>query len=633
MASLLRKLVSPKKQSSSANNADSREQKKNGHFLSGSLAPLFYEHPIRPTNDEFEYHHGGGQGGQSSHNTGRQRSHRDFSLFDGGREEVNDYYEQTHHSSGTHLNGMNGSPTSWTSGPLPMLALDRQRQHGHSRNSSRVPSKQYEPNDYFPNASNLNLYSTPQSQHKTTKCFTPSTSSRERHPINVNNGVGSTEYMSIDGVNGNGNGGNRPASTNAYTEIPHYFDPQAEGDMPLEDWTSLPPASAHRHRSVSPKKAPSAPLPTAITRTRSKSPTKRRRQITTNTHDYLNSQCKIEGCSAAIIVDDTRFLVCKHQLSHASNFFRTLFIDHRAFPITGVEQVSLNEYTVVVSGLRYPPSTVQFQWFLESCVPSPVLKDITEETLETCMRLSKRFQAKGLEVRCQKFICDNVHTREPVMAMCWLNWVLKHRFDKRCLEACLPCVARLSLVELEAHRPMITEKVIADILAMKLRTTYQQTSIAFQTIHQMDHFQVEVEKCPRCHRQRDQGRVRVYANPCQKLLGCERCMPNFASCELGRHLRGTDLLAFYQCDHGLWPFNEKTEDCFCQTELYKAQLHLSRARLATESKESPSRQASPGSEEEFNGIDNEKRRRSKSKSKSPPKFLKKMLNATIDNAP
>ena len=208
-------------------------------------------------------------------------------------------------------------------------------------------------------------------------------------------------------------------------------------------------------------------------------------------------------------------MVCKHQLSHASNFFRTLFIDHRAFPISGVEQISLNEYTVVVSGLRYPPPGTQFRWFLESAIPCPILKDITEETLETCMRLSKRFQAKGLEVRCQKFIIEHVEMKPPVMALCWLNWILKHKFDKKCLEACLPTVARLSLSELESHRKMLTEKIIADLLGMKLRTCYQQASIAFQTIHQMDHFQVDVEKCPRCNRIKEQGRIRLYANPCQ----------------------------------------------------------------------------------------------------------------------
>jgi hypothetical protein len=113
--------------------------------------------------------------------------------------------------------------------------------------------------------------------------------------------------------------------------------------------------------------------------------------------------------------------VCKHQLAHVSEFFRTLFLNNRALPQNGVKQLAVNEYTIVVSSLRYPPQEVQFQWFLECTVPSPVLRDISGETglffykfsfldevLETCMRLSKRFSAKGLEVRCAKFIKDNV---------------------------------------------------------------------------------------------------------------------------------------------------------------------------------------------------------------------------------
>ena len=64
-------------------------------------------------------------------------------------------------------------------------------------------------------------------------------------------------------------------------------------------------------------------------------------------------------------------------------------------------------------------------------------------------------------------------------------------------------------MELEGHRKMITEKIMADLLAMKLRATYLQAGAVFQTIHNMDHFQINVEKCPRCNRQKDQGRVRV----------------------------------------------------------------------------------------------------------------------------
>jgi hypothetical protein len=78
-------------------------------------------------------------------------------------------------------------------------------------------------------------------------------------------------------------------------------------------------------------------------------------------------------------------------------------------------------------------------------------------------------------------------------ALCWLNWVFKHRFDKTVREKCLPVVARLPLIQLEKHRQMVpgiiinnnyrltifnsnltTENVYSDILAMKLRTSYNQ---------------------------------------------------------------------------------------------------------------------------------------------------------------
>lgn len=52
-------------------------------------------------------------------------------------------------------------------------------------------------------------------------------------------------------------------------------------------------------------------------------------------------------------------------------------------------------------------------------------------------------------------------------------------------------------------------------MAMKLRVVYGQAANAFRTIHKMDHFHVEIEKCPRCGRQKEQGRVRLLANPCQ----------------------------------------------------------------------------------------------------------------------
>ncbi|KAL3083060.1 hypothetical protein niasHS_010862 [Heterodera schachtii] len=298
---------------------------------------------------------------------------------------------------------------------------------------------------------------------------------------------------------------------------------------------------------------------------RSQSPAKK---TAAKTKDYLLAQCHLEGCSATILVEDTRFLVCKHQLSHASDFFRSLFLNTRALPLEGVRQIQADEYVIQVSSLRHPPQSLQFQWFLETSVPSPILRDVSDELLETCMRLCKRFAARGLEMRCTRFIQQNVEAKPPMMALCWLNWAFKHRFHRAVQEACLPVVARLSLQSLEKHRQMVPEAVFSDILVMKLRTVYQQASGTFHTIHRMDHFHVEMEKCPRCGRQREQGRVRVQVSPCHKLIGCELCMRDFV-CEL-EGSSSADLQAYWQCEHGIWPLSERTECCRCQLPLYRA---------------------------------------------------------------
>jgi hypothetical protein len=45
-------------------------------------------------------------------------------------------------------------------------------------------------------------------------------------------------------------------------------------------------------------------------------------------------------------------------------------------------------------------------------------------------------------------------------ALCWLNWVLKHRFDRTVQDACACSAARLPLIALEKHRQMMTEKLL-----------------------------------------------------------------------------------------------------------------------------------------------------------------------------
>ncbi|TKR60736.1 hypothetical protein L596_027935 [Steinernema carpocapsae] len=342
-----------------------------------------------------------------------------------------------------------------------------------------------------------------------------------------------------------------------------------------------------RPRSASPRKSPRDSISNGVPhKSRSKSPIKKMQQRTiVHNYDYLQPQCRIEGCTASVVVHDSRFLVCKHQLSHASEYFRSLFLNNASLPLEGVCQNSVNEFAIVVSGLSHPSPSTQFKWFVESVIPTPVLKDITDDTLETCMRLSKRFRAPGLELRCSKHIREFVNYKPPMVALCWLNWCLKHRFDKAVTDACLPSVSRLPLVSLEKHRAMISERILADILAAKLRTCYEQSVSVFQTIHKMDHFTVDVERCPRCGRQREQGKVRIQASPCRKLLGCERCLKDLG-CEIEKKSQG-DYIAFYQCPHGLMAMSERSEDCHCQLPILGRHLAAIQIIAAEEAEEVP----------------------------------------------
>nr|CDP93833.2 Bm7024 [Brugia malayi] len=329
-----------------------------------------------------------------------------------------------------------------------------------------------------------------------------------------------------------------------------------------------------RPRSSSPQKTPRTSPDEVSKKSRSKSPIKRFPQIS-ETLNYLTSRCQLGGCSATIIVQDTKFLVCKHQLSHVSDYFRALFSANKPAAVSaagagGACSSSCDEFAVVVSSFKHPPPAVQFKWFLESAIQTAAFTDITDDTLETCMRLSKRFRAKYLEMKCAKYIQDNVSKRTPMVALCWLNWVLKHKFDRITHDACLPCVAAASVQCLEEHRNLISERLLADLLAAKLRTLYDQAVTVFQTIHSMDHFYVDVAKCPTCGRQREQGKVRIQASPCRKILGCERCLREF-----GCNLSGKDhkeLQACYQCEHGLTALNDHTDDCQCQIPLLASHL-------------------------------------------------------------
>ncbi|KAF8382751.1 hypothetical protein PRIPAC_71893 [Pristionchus pacificus] len=298
---------------------------------------------------------------------------------------------------------------------------------------------------------------------------------------------------------------------------------------------------------------------------RSKSPTKK--QNISHNLDYLTSQCHQEGCTASIIVQNARFLVCRHQLTHASEYFRSLLNS----------QPPGAEVTVSVSGMACPSPVTQFRWFIESTIPYPALKDIGDDTLETCMRLSRRFESKSLELRCNKYVIENASQRQPMVVLCWLNWCLQHSFAPNVKQACLPSVARLSLATLEQHRHMLTEKIFGDIAAAKLRSCYDKCVNVFSTIHRLDHFTVELDRCPRCGRTKEQGRVRVHAFPCRmphrKLIGCERCTKEL-DCELAAKSE-TGMNAFYQCSHALLPLNDSTEDCFCQITNLASHFHSS----------------------------------------------------------
>uniref|UniRef100_A0A0K0FYK5 BTB domain-containing protein n=1 Tax=Strongyloides venezuelensis TaxID=75913 RepID=A0A0K0FYK5_STRVS len=295
------------------------------------------------------------------------------------------------------------------------------------------------------------------------------------------------------------------------------------------------------------------------------------------TYSYLSPICKKVGCMATIYVTNSdsttgKFLVCKSQLSHVSSYFRNLFMENSSLTIPGVKQHSINTYTLVVSSLPFPKPSLQFQWYIESTVADPVLREVSTDNLETLMRLSKRFSTPSLAIRCSQFIINVVSRKPPMIALCWLNWIIKHKFDQGCYEAVLPVVSRMSLVDLERHRAMLSEKIYGDILSSKLRCVYKQVSTIFKVIHQIDHFVVEGRVCPRCERTGNDGKslgnkVRLKVSPCTKIIGCNHCYKN-SECELEKKSNG-EYEAYFKCDHDLKVFGEKTEDCWCQEMTYK----------------------------------------------------------------
>lgn len=336
-------------------------------------------------------------------------------------------------------------------------------------------------------------------------------------------------------------------------EIDDVFYPQKPVSPNFE--APIPaPGPLMRTRSHSPRKMKRETNEERKIKSKSKSPQKRMGSTTVISQlDYLNSQCHLEGCRADIVVNSTRFMLCRHQLCHASVFFKDL--------LSGSKETN-KDYHVNVSSMSDPTPSTQFRWFVESCIPCPALKDISDETLETCMRLSQRFQAKGLELRCMKYLIENAHQRQPIVALCWLNWALKHNFDAQTHAALLPSVSRLSLNSLQRHRHMITEHIYSDIITAKLRATYDKTVQVFLAIHKIDHFSADLDICPRCKRTKDNGmKIKVHCDPCRKQVGCDRCYQE--GCEISNRA-GEELQAFFKCPHGLTPINDTTDDCHCQ---------------------------------------------------------------------
>ncbi len=79
------------------------------------------------------------------------------------------------------------------------------------------------------------------------------------------------------------------------------------------------------------------------------------------------------------------------------------------------------------------------------------------------MRLGRRFEAPGLQVRCVEFMERNAFKRAPMAVLCWLVWAVKHTMPGQAIEACLPSVARLPLVTLEEHRTQIGHEPYGDL--------------------------------------------------------------------------------------------------------------------------------------------------------------------------
>nr|CAD2143902.1 unnamed protein product [Meloidogyne enterolobii] len=268
--------------------------------------------------------------------------------------------------------------------PIQQPSIDKNRRQPRSDLWAMNPTKQPQ----IPNHVNKSLQLSPDSKRRSPACHSPSKApspsslSRRKCSTGEDPGTSSQELLSPSLW---------PSSPSSTPWLRNYSNAESATDSSQRPISSqLPPfriggecgtiekierekeefpsalqliAAQQRNRSTSPRKVFGQKTAEIVSGSRSRSPAKKQQQQWAKTLDYLQPQCRLEGCSAAILVEDVRFLVCKHQLSHSSDFFRALFLKSHALPMEGVRHLREDEYLIQVSSLRHPPQALQFQWF------------------------------------------------------------------------------------------------------------------------------------------------------------------------------------------------------------------------------------------------------------------------------
>ena len=118
-------------------------------------------------------------------------------------------------------------------------------------------------------------------------------------------------------------------------------------------------------------------------------------------------------------------------------------------------------------------------------------------------------------------------------------------YPPQAFEVVMPIIARLPLNVLTHSRHLIGDTIYADVIAAKLRATYEQAGMfmnslppktilvgVYQAIHIGDHFTVQLPECPHCHQKPVHGRgnidqastIPIHCSPCHAMIGCEQCM-------------------------------------------------------------------------------------------------------------